>query len=117
MQRAIAAHAGRTRRRRLLDRLFAGVFTAGGLVVILSIGGMLLFMVGQVAPLWQPVRYDGQARGSIEAIDASHVLSLGTDESLSHVYIVQVDGLVRFFDLSSGAEVLTVGVPQPKLLL
>lgn len=111
MQRAIAAHAGRTRRRRLLDRLFAGVFTAGGLVVILSIGGMLLFMVGQVAPLWQPVRYDGQARGSIEAIDASHVLSLGTDESLSHVYIVQVDGLVRFFDLSSGAEVLTVGVP------
>lgn len=82
------------RRRRLADRVATAGVAAGGLAVIASILGILVFLVVEVWPLLRPARVEPLA--PIPAAGPA-ALALTMDEHRTHVAALGADGVVRVF--------------------
>ncbi|MFO0982744.1 MAG: ABC transporter permease subunit [Planctomycetota bacterium] len=80
------------RRRLITDRLARAIVTAGGLAIVASILGILLFIVCEVWPVFRPTRVS--ARGSVPVAGAP-VAALLADEHRSQVVTLGLDGILR----------------------
>ena len=88
-----AARRGETPRRRLVrDRLARWVVTAGGLAIIVSILGILVFILAEVWPLTRPAAVE---RAGAIRLPGGVPLALLADEHRSHVAALGGDGVVR----------------------
>jgi phosphate transport system permease protein len=95
------AGAATARRRLATDRLAAWVVTGGGLAIIASILGILIFILAEVLPLVRPARV---------ALERSFALpgaasALLVDEHRTHVAAAGADGAISVVRLTDGETV------------
>ncbi len=95
-----AIRGGTPRRRLLVDRAARWVVTAGGLAIIVSILGILVFILVEVWPLTRPAAVE--RAGSI-ALPGAPVVALLADEHRTHVAALGRDGVVRVVRAGDGA--------------
>src|SRR5262245_12553337 len=86
--------ADRSSRRRLFaDRAARWVVSAGGIAVIVSVLGILVFIVLEVLPLAYPARVAAPRR--VAVADGGAIAALITDEHRSQVGVLEATGAVR----------------------
>ena len=96
---------GQTPRRRLIaDRVARWVVSAGGLAIIVSILGILVFILVEVWPLLASPKVTAGRRLSLPGPPAGALLS---DEHRTHVAALGSDGRIRVTRLSDGRLVTT----------
>jgi phosphate transport system permease protein len=106
----ITHHSTSVTRRRILDRLAQAVITMGGIAVILSIIGIFVFLVKEVAPLFFPP--EGKQTGHLAGAPSPGTLPqsslVGMDEYQEIIYQLSggSDHQIRFFDAHSGAPIV-----------
>src|SRR5262245_53010465 len=107
--RASVPQPRRTSPRRLfLDRAARYVVTGGGLVIIASILGILIFIVHEVVPLAKPARVTPE---TVHAVDATAPQAVLTDEYRELTAIADADGHVRVTRLADGGTVAQTTLP------
>jgi phosphate transport system permease protein len=90
---------GRARRRRRADRVARAVVTIGGLLIVASVLGILVFVVAQTWPLVRGARVTpGPAVGLLGAPPAAVV----GDEYRTHAATLGLDGHVRVVRIADG---------------
>jgi phosphate transport system permease protein len=100
-------HSTSMTRRRILDRLAQIVITMGGIAVILSIIGIFIFLVKEVAPLFFPPH--GTQTSHVAGIPPPGAFPqsslVGMDEYQEIIYQLTAgsDHQIRFFNAHSGA--------------
>ncbi len=110
-----AARRGETPRRRLVrDRLARWVVTAGGLAIIVSILGILVFILAEVWPLTRPAAVE---RAGAIRLPGGVPLALLADEHRSHVAALGGDGVVRVVRTADGRVVLAQPFLTPAVRL
>ena len=77
VRRQMAAAAGRIKRLKRIDRVAVGVITFGGIAVILSVIGILVFIGAEAVPLFRPA--SATLKGTLRPADA---VARGADGSL-----------------------------------
>ena len=110
-------HSFSSVRRKLIDRVAAWIITAGGLFVILSIIGMLLLFVTEIAPLWQAAEVKLIRKIPVSQIagsTADNALAVGCEEYQRIGYVVTAGGFVRYFDLQTGTPLNALRAPLPE---
>jgi phosphate transport system permease protein len=103
--RAVAASV---RRRVLVDRVMRWVVSAGGLGIIVSVLGILFFIVAAVVPLLRPARVDWAAARGLSPAVAQGIggsRALAGDEYETRVVTLGVDGVVRVLDAETAQEI------------
>ena len=101
-------------RRRILDRLAQALITLGGIAVILSIIGIFIFLLKEVAPLFAPSQ--GTQTGHVTSASPPDALPqsslVGMDEYKEIIYQLTAgsDRQIRFFNAQSGAPI-TLDLP------
>src|SRR5262249_47918961 len=95
-------------RRLLVDRAARFVVTGGGLVIIASILGILLFTAHEVVPLAGPAPVAPEAVHAVEAAAPRAVL---TDEYRELTAVADADGRVRVTRLADGTTVTETTLP------
>jgi phosphate transport system permease protein len=95
--------------RRIFDRLAQAVITMGGIAVILSIIGIFIFLVKEVAPVFFPPQ--GTQTSHVAGAPPSEVLPqsslVGMDEYQEIIYQLTAgtDHQIRFYNAQSGAPI------------
>ena len=98
------ATRGATSHRRLLaDRLARWTVVAGGMTVIASILGILVFIVAEVAPLFRGARVEPGRSVDLAGFDAAALLA---DEYRSQVAALDARGTLRVVEVDGGAVAL-----------
>jgi phosphate transport system permease protein len=94
------AQSGATSPRRLaVDRIGSWVVACGGLAIIASILGILLFIVIEIAPLTRGARVEARAS---RALPGTGDVALVADEHRTHVAALRTDGWLRVLRLDGG---------------
>ena len=92
--------------RRILDRLAQSVITMGGIAVILSIIGIFVFLVKEVAPLFFPPQGNQTntvaGASPLQALPQSSLVGMDEHQELIYQFIGGSDRQIRFFDRRSG---------------
>jgi phosphate transport system permease protein len=96
---AAAPAEGRARRRLAADRLARLVVTGGGLAVVASILGILVFLVVEVVPLQRSARVAPGREIGLAELEPEAVL---VDEHRTHAATLGSEGVVRVYALGSG---------------
>jgi len=105
----ISRHSAAVMWRRMFDRLAQVVITIGGVAVILSIIGIFIFLVKEVAPVFFPPH--ATQTGHITGTPPPSVLPqsslVGMDEYQEIIYqlTAEPDHQIRFFNAQSGAPI------------
>jgi phosphate transport system permease protein len=94
--------SSRSRRRRLHDRLARVVVSGGGLAIVASILGILLFLVVEVAPLLANAHWREEP---VVAAPRVAPLAVLTDDARSHVALLGEDATLRVVRVADGAVV------------
>ncbi len=97
----IPENRARIRRVRRVDRLAAWLITAGGLMVIVSVLGILILIAGVAAPLFKPARAERLELPAAPA-PAAEPLAVGADEYLENGYVLDRRGVFSFYGLERG---------------
>jgi phosphate transport system permease protein len=104
---AVSEQAARHKLRRFFDLLARFVITAGGLAVILSILGIFLFLIKEVAPLFSSAKGTQSGRFAAGSLPASlpHAVMAGVDEQQEVAYLLRAGSAdqLSFFSLPTGA--------------
>ncbi len=95
------AGAATSRRRLAIDGAAKWVVTGGGMAIIASILGILVFIVGEVLPLLRPARVE--ARESLSVAGTPSALLV--DEHRTHAATAGIDGAISVLRLSDGKEI------------
>jgi phosphate transport system permease protein len=115
VRRQMAAAARRIGRLKQIDRAAVGIITLGGIAVILSVIGILVFIGAEAVPLFKSPRFShvGTIRpsGTVEAGSPAHAV-LGSDESGRFVYDVTPAGTLTFFAADSGVRAFDMTPPS-----
>lgn len=90
------------RRRLVADRAARWVVSAGGLAIILSVLGILFFIVAEVLPLARPARVEMGRKVEMAGPGPGALIS---DEHRTHAAALAADGRVRVVRLQDGAVV------------
>ena len=111
----MAAAASRIRRLKRIDRAAVGIITLGGIAVILSVIGILVFIGAEAVPLFRPA--SSTLKGTLRlGIDAARMPmdrgSLGSDEFDRYVYTVEPTGRVVFLNRQTGAQEMEIAPPS-----
>ncbi len=105
----ISHHSISLTRRRVFDRLAQVVITMGGIAVILSIIGIFIFLVKEVAPLFFPPQatQTGHVTGAPPPSALPQSSLVGMDEYQEIIYQLTAgsDRQIRFFNAQSGAPI------------
>ncbi|MCI0427477.1 MAG: ABC transporter permease subunit [Nitrospiraceae bacterium] len=95
--------------RRIFDRLAQVVITMGGIAVILSIIGIFIFLVKEIAPLFFPpqITQTGHVAGAPPPSALPQSSLVGMDEYQEIIYQLTAgsDRQIRFFNAHSGAPI------------
>jgi len=90
----------RIRRR---ERIAKWVIVSGGVIVIMSVLGILVQIASVALPLFYPPESDVIAELDLQAASpASQVAAIGIDEFLETGYLMRRDGSLRFYGLEDG---------------
>jgi ABC-type uncharacterized transport system permease subunit len=113
VRRQMAAAAGRIKRLKRIDRLAVGVITFGGIAVVVSVIGILVFIGAEAIPLFRGAATSlaGTLRvgqGPARRMDRQ---ALGSDEFGRYVYTLDPSGTILFFHRDTGARELEVTPP------
>jgi phosphate transport system permease protein len=86
------------------DRIARWVITLGGMAIIISVVFILFLIVKVSLPLFGSADVDLQSAMTLtDKDDPRNVVALGADEYRESAYVIERDGLVRFFDLHDGS--------------
>jgi phosphate transport system permease protein len=110
----MAAAAGRIKRLKRIDRAAVGIITLGGIAVVLSVIGILVFIAAEAVPLFRApsVGLAGTLRpGQTVASTPMDRSAVGSDEFGKYVYVLESSGKVAFFNRGTGARELEVSPP------
>jgi len=99
------------RRRLIVDRAARWIVSAGGIAIIVSILGILIFILAEVLPLLTPARVAVSGRVAVPA--ATTVGALLSDEHRTHVATLDGHGTVRILRLADGKEVYSAHILEP----
>jgi phosphate transport system permease protein len=99
---------GTSPRRLLADRAARWAVTAGGMGIIASVLGILIFIVIEVAPLLLPAEV--VAGAAFPIVPGSDPGALAGDEHRTHVAALGLDGVFRVYRASDGAVALEQAV-------
>jgi phosphate transport system permease protein len=106
---AIAHHSTSVIRRRIFDRVAQFIITMGGIAVILSIIGIFIFLVREVAPVFFPPQgtQTGHVAGAPPPAALPQSSLVGMDEYQEIIYQLTAgsDHQIRFFNAQSGAPI------------
>src|SRR3954468_3956316 len=95
------------RRRLVADRLVRWLVSAGGIAIIASILGILIFILIEVAPLLLPAKVTAVRRVASPAAGAGagRIGALLADEHRTHVATLDEHGITRVVRLDDGKQV------------
>jgi phosphate transport system permease protein len=114
VRRQMAAASRRIGRLKQIDRAAVGIITLGGIAVIISVIGILVFIGAEAVPLFRSARaaHVGTIRpaGTVEPGMPAHAV-LGVDESGRYVYDVTPTGTLAFFAADTGARAFDMTPP------
>lgn len=111
--RLLTQRSRKTARRRLIaDRLARWIVSAGGLAIIASILGILIFIVAEVWPLTRPARVQALRPLPLPGPPAGALIA---DEHRTHVAALGTDGTIRAVRLRDGQVVATTGLSETAL--
>jgi phosphate transport system permease protein len=99
------------RRRLIADRAARWIVSAGGIAIIASILGILIFILLEVAPLTFPARVDVTRKVAVPG--AGQIGALLSDDYRTHVASLDETGQVRVVRLADGKEVYAAGLAEP----
>lgn len=99
------------KRRLIADRAARWIVSAGGIAIIASILGILIFILLEVAPLAFPARVD--VAREVVVPGAGRIGALLSDDYRTHVATLDETGQVRVVRLADGKEVHTAGLTDP----
>jgi phosphate transport system permease protein len=102
----------RFHKRKAMDRLAAGIVRLGGGMIILSILGIMLFLLKEVLPLWRGARVE-PVHTFVLQTDAGLPLAVGLDEYQKMAYTVWADGRIEFLSLDGGETVQQERIELP----
>jgi len=106
---AISHHSTSRIRRRIFDRLAQVVITMGGIAVILSIIGIFIFLVKEVAPLFFPPQgtQTGHVAGATPpgALPQSSLVGMDEYQEIIYQLTAGTDRQIRFFHALSGVPI------------
>jgi phosphate transport system permease protein len=108
--RPAEAGSRRLAQRRRRDRFARWAVTAGGLAVILSILGILFFLVVEVIPLLRRARVEPAAAVAAPAVAP---LAVFGDEQRTHAALLGADGTLRVLRLADAAVVVEQPLVAP----
>ena len=97
VRRQMAAAEGRIKRLKRVDRVAVGVITFGGIAVILSVIGILIFIGAEAVPLFRPS--SSTFKGTLRPADSvarapMDRWALGSDDFDRYVYTLEPSGRV-----------------------
>jgi phosphate transport system permease protein len=114
VRRQMAAASRRNGRLKQMDRAAVGIITLGGIAVVISVIGILVFIGAEAVPLFRSPSFShvGTIRpsGTVEAGSPAHGV-LGIDESGRYVYDVTPAGTLTFFAADSGVRAFDMTPP------
>jgi phosphate transport system permease protein len=102
-----------SKRRLIADRAARWIVSAGGIAVIASILGILIFIVVEVFPLVLPARVDAARKVAVSG--AGVVEAVLSDDYRTHVATLDEHGVARVVRLSDGRVVYTAQLPARSL--
>ncbi|MDQ3171441.1 MAG: ABC transporter permease subunit [Acidobacteriota bacterium] len=110
----MAAASRSIRRLRQIDRAAVAIIALGGISVVASVLGILVFIVSEALPLFKPASVESRGsvpvRTGVSAAASSAFRATGTDEYVRYLYTVEPAGVVGFTRLDSGARALEAPV-------
>jgi phosphate transport system permease protein len=115
VRRQMAAATSRIRRLKQIDRAAVGVITFGGIAVVLSVVGILVFIAAEALPLFRGARatFVGTVRLAQAPTDRQPAPALfGSDEQGRHLYTTAAGGGIQLFDPGSGAPGMALTSPS-----
>ncbi|MDD2337350.1 MAG: ABC transporter permease subunit [Geobacteraceae bacterium] len=96
------------------DRLAAWLINIGGLLVVISVVGILLLILKVAAPLFFSPDATNISTVSLSgSAPAGKILAIGTDENLKTGFIIDENGKITFFDTRTGAVSDTISLSAP----
>ncbi|HEX9940658.1 MAG TPA: ABC transporter permease subunit [Thermoanaerobaculia bacterium] len=107
-------HARTPKRRLMADRVARWIVSAGGIAIIVSILGILVFILLEVLPLTFSAKVSPARRVAIPG--AGRIGALLADEHRSHVAALDDRGRVQVVRLNDGEVVYAASVGAPDLL-
>jgi phosphate transport system permease protein len=107
VRRQMAEASARIKRLKRIDRAAVGIITFGGIGVVLSVIGILVFIGAEAIPLFRgaSVAFRGEWKTPTAAPPMDQ-RALGSDEFGRYVYMVEPAGKVVFLNRESGAREL-----------
>ncbi len=117
VRRQMAAAARRIGRLKKIDRAAVGIITLGGIAVIISVIGILVFIGAEALPLFTAARaaHMGAMRldGTVAPGSPAHAV-VGADDSVRYVYDVTPSGTLTFFATDTGQPAFDLVPPSLK---
>ena len=102
----MAAASRSIRRLRQIDRAAVAVIALGGIAVVASVLGILVFVVSEALPLFKAASVESRGSvpvaGAASAAASSALRAIGTDEYVRYLYTLEPAGVVAFTRLDSG---------------
>jgi phosphate transport system permease protein len=106
-----------SRRRLLADRAARWVVSAGGITIIASILGILIFILAEVAPLTFHARVEAGRKVTVPGVGTLGTIeAVLSDDYRTHVATLDDHGVVRVVRMSDGKVVYTSEAMAPTLL-
>jgi phosphate transport system permease protein len=103
VRREMAAASGRIARVKRIDRAAVGLITLGGVAVVVSVIGILVFIASEALPLFQSATAVRTGTFRMEAARPAGAAATGADELGRYVYDVTDAGALVFFNPEGGA--------------
>ncbi len=101
----MAAAAGRIARLKRIDRAAVGLITLGGVFVVVSVIGILVFIASEALPLFRSASATKTGTFAVGAARPAASAGTGADELGRYVYDVTDAGVVSVFNSAGGARV------------
>ena len=105
VRQQMAAATGRIKRLKQVDRAAVAIITFGGIAVVLSVVGILVFIAAEAMPLFTSASFSltrSLRLSGIPATPSSDLAAIGADESGRYLFMVVPAGGVHFFSPDSG---------------
>ena len=86
--------------RKLADATATRIITAGGMLLIIIIVGMMGFIFYQALPLWYPARIEFEQSIALNSSTGSQPVYIGVSENRRIAYDIDTDGFIHFSSLA-----------------
>ena len=103
VRREMAAASGRIARVKRIDRAAVGLITLGGVLVVVSVIGILVFIASEALPLFRSASATKIGTFTVGAARPPVSVGTGADELGRYVYDITDAGVLSVFSADGGA--------------